>query len=254
MGTTSRFVVDRSVLVKGTLIAFSALVLGIPHGEVTPARAAKEAEEFKVVDIFVEINATDGDSGLQVFLDGDDWRNVTIADPNRKKIFRVKAARSVKRTGLTELAFESAEPGFDELPLEEFNERFPEGDYTVRGKTIDGARIEGTDTLTHTYPDAPMILTPADGSMVAPDNVTISWNPVPDPTGSSITAYEVEVLDNDETRRPPGLLEAILPTTETSFEVPSGFLEPGKQYTVEVLAYEESGNRTLSRIEFSTMP
>ena len=107
--------------------------------------------------IFIEINDTDGDAGLQVFLDGDAWKKMKVFAPNGDVVLKIKAKGNVKILGLTEQAFESEEPGFDDLSLEEFLALFPEGIYKFEGKTIDGEDMTGMATLTHDIPGAPLI-------------------------------------------------------------------------------------------------
>ena len=63
--------------------------------------------------------------------------------------------------GLTELFSESSEPPFEEFPLEQFKELFPEGTYTFRGSAIDGTPITASATLTHNFPDGPRIVSPS---------------------------------------------------------------------------------------------
>src|SRR4029434_1739370 len=75
---------------------------------------------FSTALVRIEVNATDGDSGFHVLLDAPGWRFVKIYDPSWRLIFEVEGGGSIRKTGLTELFFESAEPGFEELPLEEF--------------------------------------------------------------------------------------------------------------------------------------
>ena len=72
---------------------------------------------FSDARIRIEVNATDQDSGLHVLLDAEGWRWVKIYDPRGRLVFYVMGGGGVRKTGLTELFFESAEPGFDELPL-----------------------------------------------------------------------------------------------------------------------------------------
>jgi hypothetical protein len=209
---------------------------------------------FADARIRIEVNATDGDSGLQVNLDAEDgWRWVHIFDPNGRLIFNVAGGGSVRKTGLTELFFESAEPGFDELPLDEFLKRFPEGEYRIVGRTIDGDKLSSKAILTHAIPDGPVLLGPANGSVQDPANTVISWEPVADPPGSQIVRYEVIVTQEDPA--PPRVLDATLPATKHSMTVPSAFLLPGGiQYQFEVLAIEAGGNQTLSEGTFVTTP
>lgn len=68
---------------------------------------------------------------------------------------QVKIFGKLRKQGLTELFFESAEPKFDELNPMDFFERFPQGEYEIEGKTLDGEEIEGEVELSHVLPAAP---------------------------------------------------------------------------------------------------
>ena len=103
----------------------------------------------------IEYNATDGDAGLQVFLDAPAWRDISITNPSGRKVLDVEAERVIRNYGLTELFSESSEPPFDEFPFSEFKKLFPEGAYTFRGRTIEGERLQSTFALTHDVPDGP---------------------------------------------------------------------------------------------------
>ncbi len=84
--------------------------------------------------IFIEINDTDGDAGIQVFLDGKDWDTMNVFDPDGNEILNLLASGSLGLQGATELFFESAEPSFDVQTLDELLQLFPEGTYTFRGQ------------------------------------------------------------------------------------------------------------------------
>ncbi len=43
----------------------------------------EEELEFEEADLFFELNNTDGDLGLQGFLEGDAWKSLEIAGPER---------------------------------------------------------------------------------------------------------------------------------------------------------------------------
>ena len=70
---------------------------------------------FSDARIRIEVNATDGDSGLHVMIDAEGWKFVDIHEPSGKLIFHVEGQDNMRKTGLTELFLESAEPGFEEL-------------------------------------------------------------------------------------------------------------------------------------------
>jgi hypothetical protein len=185
---------------------------------------------------------------MQVLLDGEGWQSVRLIDPRGRRVFEVLTRGSVRRTGVTELFFESEEPSLDELPLEEFLARFPEGEYRFRGVTVDGELLAGVATLTHAIPDGPVLISPAEGAVEDPAHTVVAWEPVADPPGSSIVEYEVIVERADLLR----VFSVHVPATVTSVTVPPEFLEPGKPYKFEVLAIEAGGNQTLSESFFET--
>jgi hypothetical protein len=83
---------------------------------------------------------------------------------------------------VTELFFESAEPSFADLPLDQLLLRFPQGNYRFEGVTVAGARLAGMATLSHTIPAGPKVVAPAEGATLAPNApVVIDWNPVTQP-------------------------------------------------------------------------
>lgn len=202
---------------------------------------------FSAAEVFFEINATDGDAGIQVFFDAEGWKDVKIFDPDGK-VFMVKVKKSLKEIGLTELRFESEEPGFDEMPLDEFLALFPPGTYRFVGKTVDGERLEGAATLTHAIPDAATILAPAMDEVLPEENVVIRWNGVANPPGSQIVGYEVIVEREDPLRT----FTVLLPASARAVTVPEEFLEPGTDYKFEIIAIETSGNKTIVESTFST--
>ena len=69
--------------------------------------------EFEEAFLYFELNDTDGDLGIHGKVDGDAWEKVKIEGPNDRKILDIKVKSNLKRQGLTELFFESAEPTFD---------------------------------------------------------------------------------------------------------------------------------------------
>ena len=134
-----------SIVVLATM---TTLALGVA----TWAGQAQEVVEIADARLKFEINATDEDGGIQVFIDADAWRWIAIFDPDGKRMFQSIARGRFAEQGGTELFMESAEPEFGELSLEELLERFPEGDYQFRGRGLEGERFVGTATLTHDLP------------------------------------------------------------------------------------------------------
>ena len=206
---------------------------------------------FEDARLKVEYNATDGDAGLQIFADTEEpWQQFTVTNPAGHPVARFEADDVIKDFGLTELFSESSEPPFSEMPFAEFKQLFPEGPYTFRGGTIDGARLQSTFVLTHDVPDGPQITAPAEGARIGPADLVVTWDPVTTPQGVDVVAYEVIVVDDDGA--PSGgerTLDVTLPGTASRFPVPAEFLTNGS-YKVEVLAIDDGGNQTLNEVAF----
>jgi Fibronectin type III domain len=217
---------------------------------------------FEAVKMIIEFNPGDQDVGVQAFLDSEEgWRTLKIIGPDGRQIFETHGKGRLREQGLTSLSLESAEPSLDELPLDEFLARFPEGEYTFLATTLEGDRLVGSATFTHAIPDAPVIVAPAEGAVVDPNNTVIIWQPVTGPLGIQIAGYQVVVEREDPFR----LFDVRLPATATSVNVPPQFLDPDTEYNFEVLAVEAGvgapsvepslgGNQTISSRSFTTQP
>ena len=234
----------RRIVAFGLPLALTmpAVYLGLASAEARPV-------EFSDARLKVEINATDGDAGLQIFLDGEAWNEVELFDPMGNAVVTVDVTGRAEDFGLTELFSESSEPPFTEFPLDQFKQLFPAGTYTFRGTTIDGAPITASATLTHDFPDDPTILSPAADSRVRPDRVVVRWTPVTTPAGIDIAGYQVLVVQEEPVLR---VFSADLPATATRLSVPAEFVQPRTEYKVEVLAIEAGGNQTLTELTFRT--
>ncbi len=202
--------------------------------------------ELAAAEIFIEINDTDGDAGIQIFMDGEGWNKMTVTDPNGTEHLVLEATSGIGAQGLTEFFFESAEPSFDVQPLSELLDRFPEGKYTYTGETVDGDVISGAAELTHDIPAAPVV-SPADGAEVE-GPVVIGWEEVTEPAGIEIVRYQVIV----ELEEPLQVFQIDMPPDARSVTVPAEWIEPGTDYVFEVLAKEASGNQIITEHEFST--
>ena len=104
------------------------------------------------------MNSTDGDAGLQVFIDGEAWKEAAIFAPNGGKLVDFRTSGRVDAYGLTELFSESSEPPFEVFPISEFEELFPEGVYTFRGTTIERTPMVGRARVSHDFPDGPVLV------------------------------------------------------------------------------------------------
>lgn len=225
-------------------VAVIALVVGLL------AASQAQAIRLSAAAVFIEVNDTDGDAGIQIFLDGEGWDTMQVRDPNGRVVLSILGEGGVGQQGLTEAFFESAEPSFEVQSLEEFLALHPKGFYQFRGRTTDGIPIRASARLTHALPDAPVITFPEEEQDdVDPDDTYIEWETVPDPPGSRIMGYIV-VVEKDE-----GQLETFtvnVPRGTNKVSVPPEFMRPGTAYKAEVLAVERSGNKTISELEFET--
>jgi hypothetical protein len=196
--------------------------------------------------LLVEVNATDGDAGLQVFLDGDPWRAMRIVGPNGQTVLAVNAEGRLRGYGLTELFSESSEPPFGVFPLERFKALFPEGRYRFLGVTVEGRQLTGTATLSHDIPPGPKIVAPGEGGAVDRRAAAARWSGVAKTSGIDIVGYRAIVTREDPLR----VFSVDLPASARKVTIPPEFLEPATEYKLEVQAIEKGGNQTLTEITF----
>ena len=239
-------------------IAMAALVAGASAAG-GRARAADDDErvEFKDARLKIETNDTDGDAGIQVFLDSDPWQWIEISDPKGRRLFRSTTRGAIGLQGGTELFLESGEPSFDEVSFAEFLARFPAGEYRFRGEGNDDEEFFGTATLSHDIPAGPLLVGPHEGGpLVDPNHAVVQWETVAPPNGSPIIAYQVLVVlgETGLPALPKISLDVMMPPTATSLAVPPGFLRRDTLYEWEVLSIEAGGNQTLSSSFFRTAP
>lgn len=222
-----------------------------------PALAGGSEIELDEADVFIEFNSTDGDFGIQFFWDGEPWKRMSVGVEGSRPVLNVKTRGNVTEQGLTEGFFESAEPSADELSMEEFLERFPEGTYEFEGKTLEGDELEGEAEFTHVMPAPPSGLLPADGDIVnAAAPLTLSIDPVTESlTGDDIEIELYEFVLEVEIDGEDRIWTVLIGGDEDdlSMDVPPQFLKPGLEYKFEVIAEEESGNRTITEAVFETV-
>jgi hypothetical protein len=252
------------------LVAVVALMLGTT----APNCWADDEEPFDEAHLFFELNDTDGDLGIHALIDGDAWKRLEIEDPREREMLNIRVKGRLRRQGLTEIFFESAEPTFDELPPADFFRRFPAGTYEIEGITLEGDELESEVELTHVMPAPPLKIT-INGIPARPTNpedecdddgivrevsgdVIVAWNPVKtshptigenDP-GIVIIRYQAvaEWEDEDENvfvssidlpAPDPGNLHKKMRVT-----FPSEFFKLDTEVKFEVLVREESYNQT----------
>jgi hypothetical protein len=232
---------------------------------VLPGGAA-EAIEFEEADIFYELNATDGDVGVHVSLDAESWRELRIEGPRGQRLIRVSPRGSLRRIGLIELFLEGEEPSLEEVPFSRFRALFPEGEYVFSGATTGGQVLRSTDPLTAELPCPVAVASPSEDEPVAADEVVVRWRPAPgayDPDtercdtrrDAGLVGYQViVVLENEDADLHRELLVDVAPDV-TALPVPREFVEAGArrdgtEFTLEVLAIEDSGNKTITEQGF----
>lgn len=241
---------------EGCLRAFSALLLATAGllGAVQPVRA----EAFSAARIIIEVNASAQDGGIQIFVDATGWNRLEVFDPAGQKVFDVFGSHSVGVTGVTELFFESAEPSFVDLPLSQLLLRFPKGSYRFEGVTVDGKRLAGAATLSHSIPAGPRVASPAEGATLPRTGpVVIDWDPVTQPypgTVSPVTIGGYQVIVERVKPKPLIAFNVTLPASVTRVTVPAEFIQANADYKFEVLAIEQSGNQTITEGSFKTAP
>jgi hypothetical protein len=222
--------------------------------------------------VLIEINDSDGDAGFQMLIDGDGWKEVKVDDPNGQKIYTVKGDKSVEEQGLTENFFESAEPDCNEpgFSLDETLDRFPAGEYRVRGKSTDNEHFEGEATLTHAIPASPDELKPdpADGLVNSANPVMIEWAngndleecpPIDidlDPSPADVQRFGYQVVVEREFPEPLQVFTIDLGANDTSVTLPAEFVSGSSLYKYEVIAIEdnegERGNQSIKESHFCT--
>ncbi len=209
---------------------------------------------FEEAELFFELNNTDGDLGIHALIDGDPWKKLTIEDVNGRTILSIRVNGRLRRQGMTELFFESAEPTFDELSPEQFFRLFPEGEYEIEGITLEGEKLEGEVEISHIMP-APVGNVRISGVPAASDcdsdlpivssPIVMSWDPVttyhPDlgKAGEvNIESYEL-VLETDDLNFAVELTPDV-----TVMDIPEAFTDLSDEFKFEIIAQDENGNRT----------
>jgi hypothetical protein len=220
---------------------------------------AQEELPFGEARIFFELNDTDGDLGIHASIDGQPWKTLSIFDTRERTILTVNSIGRLRRQGMTQLFFESAEPPFDELPPEQFFERFPEGVYEVEAFTLDGNELEGLVSVSHVLAapagDLRVNGIPAGDECDAPNvptvwpPVVVTWDPVttshPEVGASGPVAVERYQVFAEQ-RRSGGLKYSLdLPPSQTSYQIAPELLATGDaEYKFEIQVRHVNGNQT----------
>ena len=253
------------------LYASMAALLAAPI--TTVADDEEDELSFDEAHLFFELNNTDGDLGIHALIDGDAWKSLRIKDFDGREILKIRVRGRLRRQGLTEIFFESAEPLFAELPPAMFFERFPAGTYDIVGRTLEGDELTSERERQNAIPappsttvngmaaaiqcddeapgyDAPTVANVGEEVIIAWEAVTLTHSSLGYPQASpdiSIHNYEVvveaefELADGEEFT---SVLSVILPPGVTEITIPQEFLAQSDSFKYEVLAREESRNQT----------
>ncbi len=239
-------------IITALIIASCAAVTG---------QEAEDPSKLKECKLIIEHNATDEDTGFQGAIDSEGWKTLDVTGPGGHVLsFQGKGA--LGSLGITELFFETVEPGNARVPVHEMLSKMPAGKYVMKGERMENGKslgeVTGSTVLSHTIPAGPVLKAPANEAVVGTHDVMMKWSPVTQTiTGepAKIIAYQL-IVEKDEPPHPTMVgkfaLNVRFPANVTSMELPDGFLQPGTSYKWEVLAVEEGGNQTLSSAEFET--
>jgi hypothetical protein len=210
-------------------------------------------QRLSEAEIFLELNDTDGDLGIHASIDGGTWTDLKIEGPNERTLLDIVSRSRLRPQGLTQLAFESAEPTFDELPPADFFRRFPEGPYEIEARAQDGGTLTGKAVLSHVLAAPPKLLV---SGMPASEDcdtnvplvstpVFVNWDPVTTSHPEigkkgpvKISKYQLFV-ERDNVK-----LSLDLPPSVTEFRVPSAVTALGREFKLEVIARTTTGNNT----------
>lgn len=194
---------------------------------------------FTSLSIVYEINETDEDAEVVIKAKAfEGMKYFKVFSPTGEKIINIKSENDGD-LGLAQFVLESGEPNIEDVLA-----GYPEGKYTFKAKTVSNVRLFGQVELSHFVTLAP-IFSPCNESNIDPDNLTISWDPIPE-----ANSYEIEV-ENDELEVN---VTSVVGSEVNSFSFPTGFLLPGTSYEIGLTSVTKEGNKSVSECEFSTAP
>ncbi|GJL77816.1 MAG: hypothetical protein NPINA01_08050 [Nitrospinaceae bacterium] len=207
----------------------------------SPGNAEQKELAFKKLAIWFEVNETDGD-GEVVFSvkapEGLMWFKVFA--PDSEVIIFINSndeRRGIDPIGLSQIKLETGEPSIDGV-----KKAYPEGTYKFLARTVSGDRVYGEAELSHKRLPAPDF-SPRDEKGIDPNQAVVKWKPV-----KGAASYEVEI-ENDDLEVG---LTAELSGSATRFNIPEGFLLPGKEYEIGVMTITKAGNKSVAESSFET--
>ncbi len=208
---------------------------------VTAWTAAVAGKPFEEATMFVEQNATDGDTEVVISgTAGDDGLQLlTIRSPDGRTMARLRAP-DLTTLGMREFHFESPEP-----PGEAVLAAYPEGEYALRGVSTAGEVFRTVLTLSHQLPAAATILHPAaDAELPARQALTIQWSSVQG--AGYVLEFENESADPEQT------FTINLPPHVTSWRIPATLMVRGGEFQIGIHTIAENGNIVVVEQTFTT--
>jgi len=198
-------------------------------------------QSFEEIWMTLEQNATDGDTEVVLFAktETDGLQRLTITAPDGRRVAQFKGDED--GVGLREFHLESAEPP----DLDAVLGSFPEGTYTMEGRTVNGDCVVGTAVLSHDIAPATELLTPEEEQVVPVDQLVLSWAAV-----ASAERYVIEL--NNEDNGSEFTFQVFPPTT--SLAIPAALLQAGSEYQFGVGVKTDTGNITFVETTFFTAP
>ena len=198
-----------------------------PHGRTSGSEPRARVVQMKDARLKFEINATDGDGGVQVFIDADSWKQMSIFDPGGRRILTTTTSGRMAKQGGTELFLESGEPPFTELPRRQAARALAGGDVPVPGHGPERRHVRRV-CASHPQPArrADARLSARKRRSAGSRQHRRRWEPVAPPNGSPIIGYQVLVVQPDTGLRalPKITLDVMMPPSATSLAIPAGFL------------------------------
>jgi hypothetical protein len=237
---------------------------GLALALASQAGFTQNGPEFEVAQIYLELNHTDGDLGIHGLIDGEAWKSLEIEGPGELELMNVWLRNGLRRQGLTEFFFESAEPPFDELSPAAFLNRFKPGIYEIEAVTLDNVEFEEEVRLSHVLAGPPQNIrvngkrgaANCDGDLpVVSAPVTINWAPVTTshPTigrpnvAVNVMQYQFVCEIEREGRVPEEIVFSVdLPPGKTQFTCPAEFtaLSLDGEVKYEIITKLANNNQT----------
>ena len=242
-------------MMRAAFVTAAAAIISTAPAVTSQVQAQREVP-FDEAQLFFELNDTDGDLGIHASIDGGPWVSLTIEGPGDVRLLDIISRGKLRRQGMTQLFFESAEPPFDELAPAIFFRRFPEGRYEIEGIAQDGQELESTAVLSHVLPAPPDNIR-LSGLPAAEDcdaeplpmpsvPVVIDWDPVTSSHPEIGKSGPIRIAQYQLFVERDGLVKFSLelPPTVTRFTVPTGVTRLAKEFKFEIIARATNGNNT----------